>query len=135
MKILVLCTGNSARSQMAEGLLRHHGGRRLQVSSAGTRPKPINPMAGQVMKEIGIDLSAHQSKDVAEFAGHKFDWVITVCDRAREQCPVFPGARMLHWDIEDPADLAGFRAARDTLHTRVREFLSVTETAERKKLI
>ena len=133
MKILVLCTGNSARSQMAEGLLRHHGGKRLQAFSAGTQPKGLNPLAVQVMKEWGIDISGQRSKDVSVFTGQKFDWVITVCDRAKEACPVFPGARTIHWDIPDPGDLPAFRDARDLLNSRIQEFLSVTETAERKK--
>lgn len=133
MKILVLCTGNSARSQMAEGLLRHHGGRQVSVHSAGTRPKGLNPLAVQVMSEIGIDISHQSSKNVSDFAGHKFDWVITVCDQAKEECPVFPGSRMLHWTTQDPEDLGEFRSARDALNSRIKDFLSITETAERKK--
>ena len=135
MKILVLCTGNSARSQMAEGLLRHHGGKQVIVHSAGTKPKGLNPLAVQVMSEIGIDISHQSSKNVSDFAGHKFDWVITVCDQAKEECPVFPGSKMVHWSTPDPTDLESFRHARDLLHSRVRDFLSITETSERKKII
>src|SRR5580765_8388906 len=113
MKILVVCTGNSARSQMAEGLFRFHGGDSMEVSSAGLEPKGVNPLAVQVMREVGIDISAQYSKDVQEFAGKKFDWVITVCDRARESCPVFEGANKKHWNISDPKDEAEIRQARD----------------------
>lgn len=134
MKILVLCTGNSARSQMAEGLLRQYGGRRMDVHSAGTQPKGLNPLAVQAMAKIGIDISAQRSKDVSEFAGRQFTWVITVCDLAKEHCPVFPGAKALHWSIPDPPqDLESFCQVRDMLDRRIKEFLSHTQTAERPK--
>src|ERR1044071_1081691 len=90
-KILIVCTGNSARSQMAEGLLRHDAGDRFEVFSAGTKPSHVRPEAISVMRELGIDISGHRSKSVAEFDGHKFDYVFTVCDNAKENCPIFPG--------------------------------------------
>src|SRR5919197_4439354 len=89
--VLILCTGNSARSQMAEGLLRELGGGRFEVFSAGTRPSRVRPEAVEAMREVGIDISGQLSKSVGEFAGREFDYVITVCDRAREECPAFPG--------------------------------------------
>jgi len=103
-RILFLCTGNSARSQMAEGLLRHMAGDRFEVFSAGTRPSGLNPNAVQAMAEVGIDISGHRSKHVDEFAGHQFDYVFTVCDNAKETCPFFPGGgKRLHQSFEDPA--------------------------------
>jgi arsenate reductase (thioredoxin) len=130
-KVLILCTGNSARSQMAEGLLRHDAGRSFEVSSAGTHPSQVRPEAIAAMKELGIDISSHRSKSVEEFAGRDFDFVITVCDNARESCPVFPATtKRIHWSIEDPAAvqgsseerLAAFRRARDELRERLRHF-------------
>src|SRR3974377_50314 len=100
-RILVLCTGNSARSQMAEGLLRHEAGDRFEVYSAGTKPSLVRPEAIAVMSEIGVDISGHRSKPVDEFAGQELDYVITVCDNAKESCPVFPGAtKRLHWPFQ-----------------------------------
>lgn len=132
-----MCTGNSARSQMAEGLLRHLGGGRVEVTSAGTEPRGVHPYAVQVMAEVGIDLSHHTSKSVEGFVGQDFDWVITVCDRARERCPVFPGARILHWSVPDPSEvrgseeaLAAFRAVREELRWRIQEFLDGLEATE-----
>ena len=90
-RVLILCTGNSARSQMAEGLLRHDAGDRFEVESAGTRPGRVRPEAIAVMKELGIDISSHRSKHVQEFEDQSFDYVLTVCDNAKESCPVFPG--------------------------------------------
>src|SRR5580658_5580850 len=90
-RVLILCTGNSARSQMAEGLLRHDAGERFEVFSAGTRPSQVRPEAIFVMREVGIDISGHRSKGVDEFADQSFDYVLTVCDRAKESCPIFPG--------------------------------------------
>ena len=126
-EVLILCTGNSARSQMAEGLLRAMAGDQVDVASGGTRPVPLNPGAVAAMAEIGIDISGHRSKSVEEFLGREFDFVITVCDRARESCPVFPGrARRFHHDFEDPAAapadrrLAVFRKVRD----EIRDWLS-----------
>jgi arsenate reductase len=130
-RVLVLCTGNSARSQMAEGLLRHDSGMHFEVESAGTRPSAVRPEAIAVMRELGIDISAHRSKSVEEFAGQDFDAVITVCDNARESCPVFFGsAKRMHHSFEDPAAfegseeerLARFRRVRDQLRAYLSEF-------------
>lgn len=102
-RVLILCTGNSARSQMAEGLLRHDAGDRFEVESAGTKASSVRPEAIAAMREIGIDISAQRSKNVEEFAGQTFDHVLTVCDHARETCPVFFGkAERLHRSFEDP---------------------------------
>ena len=139
-KVLILCTGNSARSQMAEGLLRHEAGDRFDVSSAGTHPTTVRPEAVAVMSELGIDISNHWSKSVDEFAGRPFDFVITVCDAAKESCPVFPGStQRLHWSFEDPAAVKGsyeerkeaFRLIRDQIRERLNGF--VTEEAGRKQ--
>ena len=132
-RVLILCTGNSARSQMAEGLLRHDAGEWFDVESAGTRPGMVRPEAIAVMKELGIDLSGHRSKHADEFEGQWFDYVITVCDNARESCPVFFGAaKRIHQSFEDPAALKGseqerltaFRRVRDELRTYLAEFAS-----------
>ncbi len=121
-RVLMLCTGNSARSQMAEGLLRHDAGDRFDVDSAGTKPSSVRPEAIAVMRELGIDISGHRSKSVQEFDGQKFDYVITVCDSARESCPVFFGAaKELHRDFEDPAALTGSEEERLALFRRVRD--------------
>jgi arsenate reductase len=121
-KVLILCTGNSARSQMAEGLLRHDAGDRFTVESAGTKPSHVRAEAIAVMKELGIDISGHRSKSVEEFAGTEFDYVLTVCDNARESCPVFPGhANRLHKNFEDPAAAEGPEAARLAVFRRVRD--------------
>jgi arsenate reductase len=130
-RILVLCTGNSARSQMGEALFRAEAGADYDVFSAGARPSTVRPEAIAVMREIGIDISAHRSKSVDEFAGLSFDFVLTVCDNARDNCPVFPGAtKWIHWSLEDPATvegttderLAAFRRVRDQLRERVKAF-------------
>ena len=130
-RVLILCTGNSARSQMAEGLLRYDAGRRFSVESAGTRPGIVRPEAIAVMRELGIDIAGHRSKSVAEFEGQQFDVVITVCDNARESCPVFFGASVRrHHDFEDPAAaegsdevrLAAFRRVRDQLRAYLQDF-------------
>ena len=130
-RVLILCTGNSARSQMAEGLLRSSGGNRFEVCSAGTQPSIVRPEAIAVMAELGIDLSGHRSKHVREFEGQEFDYVITVCDNVKESCPVFPGnTRRIHWSIPDPAAmdgseqerLAAFRRVRDSLAETLRDF-------------
>lgn len=132
IRVLVLCTGNSARSQMAEGLLRHNGGGRFEVHSAGVKPSAVRREAIQVMAEIGIDISAQRSKSVAEFAGKQFDYVITVCDNARDSCPIFPGSAVkIHWGLEDPAVPAAsdhaqseaFRRARNDLRARTAAFV------------
>ena len=123
-RVLILCTGNSARSQMAEGLLRHDAGDRFEVESAGTRPGQVRPEAIAVMHELGIDIAGHRSKHVDEFAGATFDYVLTVCDSARESCPIFPGhATRLHHAFEDPAALQGSDAERLALFRRVRDEL------------
>ena len=136
-KVLIVCTGNSARSQMAEGLLRHEGGDRFEVFSAGTKPSLVRPEAIAVMREIGLDISGHRSKSVDEFIGHPLDFVITVCDSAKETCPVFPGAaKPLHWPFDDPAAVAGsedarrsaFRKIRDQIHGRIMVFLGGDES-------
>ncbi|HZO99799.1 MAG TPA: arsenate reductase ArsC [Terriglobia bacterium] len=129
-RVLILCTGNSARSQMAEGWLRHLAGDRFEVASAGTRPVGLNPNAVQVMAEVGIDISGHRSKSVDDFSGQQFDYVITVCDSARESCPVFPApGKRLHHNFEDPApapageQLAVFRKVRDQIRAYLQEFV------------
>ncbi len=133
--VLFLCTGNSCRSQMAEGWLRHLDGSRFDVASAGTHPVGLNPMAVTVMRESGVDIAHHRSKHVDELAGQRFDYAITVCDRAKEACPIFTGATsVLHWSFDDPADaqgdeatrLAVFRRVRDEIAQRVREFMRST---------
>lgn len=121
-KLLVVCTGNSARSQMAEGLFRTVGGDRLEVFSAGMKPSFVRPEAVAVMAEIGIDISGQRSKSVDEFAGQEFRYVITVCDNAKETCPVFPGrAERMHWSFEDPAAVEGNREAREAAFRRIRD--------------
>lgn len=131
-RVLILCTGNSARSQMAEGVLRHDAGDRFEVHSAGVKPSRVRPEAIQAMAEIGIDISGHWSKSVDEFLGQQFDVVITVCDNASETCPVFPGnTTRIHHSFTDPpapgaADeattLAVFRRVRDEIRTWLRQF-------------
>jgi arsenate reductase len=121
-RILILCTGNSARSQMAEGLLRHDAGDRFEVFSAGTKPSQVRPEAIAVMRELGIDISSHRSKSVDEFAGQSFDCVLTVCDNAKETCPIFPGkTAMIHHSFEDPAALQGSAEERLAFFRRVRD--------------
>ncbi len=131
-RILVLCTGNRARSQMAHGWLRHLSGERLAVESAGTAPEGLHPLSVRVMAEVGIDISAHTSDHVDQYVEQDFDLVLTVCDSARESCPVFPGAkRMLHRAFEDPDKpgldddglLAMFRRVRDEIGEYSRELL------------
>jgi arsenate reductase len=131
--VLILCTGNSARSQMGEGLLRHLAGDAWEVGSAGTKPAGLNPLAVEAMREIGIDISNQRSKSVTEFDGKKFDFVITVCDSAAESCPVFPNApTRVHWSLPDPADaqgtyeekLAAFRAVRERLNQHLTEWFA-----------
>ena len=123
-RVLLLCTGNSARSQMAEGLLRHMAGDRFEVHSAGTRPATVRPEAIAVMAELGIDIRSHWSKHVDDFSGQPFDYVITVCNNANESCPVFPAqTRRIHWSLEDPHGLADFRRVRDQIAHRLTEFV------------
>lgn len=136
IKVLFVCTGNSARSQMAEGFLRHRAGDRFEAHSAGTQPKGVHPLAIQAMKEVGVDISGHQSKSVTEYLRDRFPYVITVCDAANESCPIFPGAfRRLHWSLEDPAAAAGteeqrlatFRRVRDEIAERIERFVGETK--------
>ena len=131
-RILILCTHNSNRSQMAEGILRALGGDRLEAYSAGTDSRDVSPNAIKVMKEIGIDISSHHSKHVNEFVGQKFDYVITVCDEAAQGCPFFPGqTTRLHWPFEDPSKFTGtdeqvlarFRKVRDLIRSKVSQWL------------
>jgi arsenate reductase len=132
-RVLFLCTGNSCRSQMAEALLRHLGGEQFEAFSAGSRPAAeVHPLAIEVMNEAGIDIRGAQSKPVTLFEGQTFDCLITVCDSARESCPVFAGAtEQLHWSFEDPAQAGGdqeqkrrvFRRVRDEIRHRIRRFL------------
>jgi arsenate reductase len=120
--VLFLCTGNSARSQMAEGLLRHLGGGKYEVVSAGLDPKGVHPLAIEAMREIDIDISAQTSKHVTEFLGRPFTYVITVCDSAKERCPIFPSAyKFLHWSFPDPAAVEGDREQRLSVFRRVRD--------------
>jgi arsenate reductase len=121
-RVLILCTGNSARSQMAEGLLRHEGGDKFEVESAGIISSFVRPPAIEAMKEIGIDISGQRSKSVEEFAGQQFDYVITVCDHAKENCPIFPGkTERIHWSFDDPAEAEGSEAEKLTVFRRVRD--------------
>lgn len=129
-KVLFLCTGNSARSQMAEGFLRHAYGGAYDAASAGVDPKGLNPLAVEAMGEIGIDISRHQSKSVTSLLGQPVQYVVTVCDNAKERCPLFPGAaKYLHWSFEDPAAATGsheeqlglFRRVRDEIRARIDE--------------
>jgi len=132
-RILILCTGNSARSQMAEGLLRELAGERMEVWSAGSRPSTVNPLAIAAMRERGIDISRQRSKHLDEFLAQPFDVVLTVCDNAAANCPIFPGpAQRIHWSFPDPAAATGdeterlavFRQVRDAIEARLREWLS-----------
>ena len=133
-RVLFLCTHNSARSQMAEGLLRELGGGGFEAHSAGTEATHVRPLAIRAMEEIGIDIGAQRSKTLDEYAGQPFDLVVTVCDEAREACPYFPGARaQIHWSLPDPSKATGteesrlavFREVRDELRRRIgRELLA-----------
>lgn len=138
IRVLFVCTGNSARSIMAEALLRRHGGDRFEVFSAGTEPRGVNPLTLQVLAEAGIDASWARSKSVDEFLGQSFDHVVTVCDQARQVCPVFPGVHeSLHWGYEDPAAATGtdeerlavFRRVFIAMSERVLQFATVTTRA------
>jgi len=128
-RVLILCTGNSARSQMAEGWLRALAGDRFDVFSAGTHPSVVNPLAIAVMSERGVDISGQRSKSVSEFVDQPFDFVITVCDQAAEACPIFPGpTERIHWNFPDPATVTGteeeklnaFRSVRNSLYDQLR---------------
>ena len=134
-RVLILCAGNSARSQMAEGILRSNGGETFEVYSAGVKASAVRPEAIQAMREIGIDISGHRSKSVDEFAGQEFDYIITVCDNAKETCPVFPGkAIRIHQSFEDPPPpgaksaeetLSIFRRVRDEIREWMRSFIAL----------
>lgn len=135
MRVLFLCTHNSSRSQMAEGLLRARGGARFVASSAGTHPRSVHPLAVRAMREIGIDISeaaGYHAKSLDEFVGQPFDLVVTVCDEAAEECPFFPGTRrQVHWGFPDPSAATGteqerltvFCAVRDAIAARIEAFL------------
>lgn len=132
-RVLFLCTGNSCRSQMAEGFLRSLAADQFEAHSAGINPVGLNPNAVRVMKEKDIDISGQQSKNVASYLGQHFPFVITVCDNAREQCPIFPGpAQRFHWGFDDPAHATGtqieklavFRRVRDEIEGQIRRFIA-----------
>jgi arsenate reductase len=134
-RVLFLCTHNSARSQMAEGLLRKVSGDQFDVFSAGTEETRVHPLAIEAMREIGIDISGHRSKTLDEFKGQQFDYVITVCDRANETCPIFPSdTQRIHWSFDDPSMATGndeqllraFRSVRDGIQQRLRMFQIVS---------
>jgi arsenate reductase len=134
IRVLFVCTGNSARSQIAEALLERFGGPDFEVESAGTQPKGVNPYSVRVLAEVGIDWSVATSKSLERFIGQPFDYVVTVCDRAKQSCPVFPGSgNALHWGLEDPADVVGtdeerleaFRRTRQELTMRLRPFVEI----------
>lgn len=131
-RVLFLCTHNSARSQMAEGLLRHLAGDSFEVHSAGTEATYVRPLAVAAMEEIGVDISGQESKTLDRYLGESFEFVITVCDDANETCPVFHGAKQrLHWSFEDPSKATGmeeerlavFRKVRDRIQARIEEEL------------
>lgn len=130
--VVFICTHNSARSQMAEGLLRSLAGDRYEVSSAGTEATHVRPLAIEAMREIGIDISAHTSKTIESLGSRGFDYAITVCDSANEACPVFPrGTTRLHWSFDDPSQAVGsdeerlavFRSVRDEIRARIERFV------------
>jgi arsenate reductase len=141
IRVLFVCTGNSARSQIGEAMLRDLGGADFATFSAGTEPKGVNPFAIRVLAEVGIDWSSATSKSVSEYLGTPFDYVITVCDRARQSCPIFPGEHnTLHWGLEDPAEVEGtdeqkleaFRRTRTEVAMRVRPFIELARRARRE---
>lgn len=141
IRILFVCTGNSARSQLGEAILRDQGGADFEVFSAGTEPRGVNPLTVRVLAEVGIDWSGARSKSVTEFVGQPFDYVITVCDGARQSCPVFPGKHnTLHWGLDDPAAAEGtdaqkveaFRRARNEIAMRIRPFVELARRARQE---
>jgi arsenate reductase (thioredoxin) len=134
IRVLFVCTGNSARSIMAESLLRHHGGTDFEVFSAGTDPRGVNPLTVRTLHEAGLPIDELNSKSVQQFLGQSFDYVITVCDQARQSCPVFPGSHQsLHWGYEDPAEATGtdeermkvFRSVFTQLGQRIGQFVVI----------
>jgi arsenate reductase (thioredoxin) len=141
IRVLFVCTGNSARSIMAEALLRRHGGDRFEVHSAGTVPRGVNPLTLRVLEDAGIDATGARSKSVNEYVGQTFDYVVTVCDEARQVCPVFPGVHeSMHWGYEDPAEaegseeerLAVFKRVFIQIGERVRQFATLTSRVARE---
>lgn len=125
IRVIFVCTGNSARSQMAEALLRHEGAGRFHVVSGGVDPRGVHPMTVTAMAKVGIDISSATSKSVTQFLGQHFDYVITVCDRARATCPVFPGgSQTLHWGIDDPVEVEGTEAERQAAFDRAMQALA-----------
>jgi arsenate reductase (thioredoxin) len=142
LRVLFVCTGNSARSIFAEALLRKHGGDAFEVYSAGTEPRGVNPLTIRVLREAGLPTDNLRSKSVNEFLGQRFDYVVTVCDQARQVCPVFPGSHeSLHWGYEDPAEATGteeerlavFRSVFTQMGMRINEFVVIArrvDTAE-----
>jgi arsenate reductase len=138
-RVLFICTHNSARSQMAEAMLRVMGGGEFEVFSAGIDAGQLRPEATAVMNEVGIDISGQESKSLERFFNQSFDWLITVCDNARQNCPVFPGVdQTAHWGVDDPAEVTGnearrleaFRQARDDLRNRIRLFITTARRAD-----
>lgn len=134
IRVLFVCTGNSARSIMSEALLRHNGGADFEVYSAGTEPRGLNPLTVRTLQEAGISTEGMSSKSVEQFLGEQFDYVITVCDQARQSCPVFPGSHeSLHWGYEDPAEATGtddermrvFRSVFTQLGQRISQFIVI----------
>jgi arsenate reductase (thioredoxin) len=141
IRVLFVCTGNSARSQIGEALLRDLGGADFEAFSAGTEPRGVNPYTVRVLAEAGIDWSGARSKSVSEFVGQPFDYVITVCDRARQTCPVFPGKHnTLHWGLDDPAEVEGtdeqkldaFRRTLSEVSLRIRPFVELARRARER---
>jgi arsenate reductase (thioredoxin) len=142
IRVLVVCTGNSARSIIAEALIRHHGGSDFDVNSAGTEPRGINPLTERVLDEARLDHSWARSKSVDEFLDRDFDYVITVCDQARQVCPVFPGSgQKLHWGYDDPAEATGndeerlnaFRSTLTMMSTRIGQFIVLARREQRER--
>jgi arsenate reductase len=130
-RVLFLCTHNSARSQMAEGLLRHVAGDRFEVTSAGTEATQVRPLAIRAMGEVGIDISSQTSKTLDPYVTQRFDYVITVCDDANEACPIFPNAtHRVHWSLPDPSTARGTDEERLAVYRTVREELRTRITAE-----
>ncbi len=126
LRVLFLCTHNSARSQMAEGLLREYAGGQIEVASAGTEPGGVHPLAVRAMQEIGIDISQARSKSLDEYVDQHFDYVITLCDQANETCPLFPGdPERIHWSFPDPSAVEGDEAQRFRAFVEVRTQLAL----------
>lgn len=134
IRVLFLCTGNSCRSQMAEALLRELGGEDFEVASAGTEPQSIHPLTHKVMEELGIDLARQRTKSLERYLDEPFDFIITVCDKARDRCPNFPGDHQrIHWGFADPAQVGGtsaeqlqaFRRVRNEIRDRLRPWIAL----------